>query len=85
MCKYHGGLSPGGKVQAERLRATWLARLEAEIDPSLTTVVGLRDDVSVEPRTRLAAANSLLDRAGVKSEDGVMAPVEVVVRWPERA
>lgn len=84
-CHLHGGATPNGVKAAEKEAAAWRARLEAEIDPSLNTVVGLRDDTTVEPRTRLAASKDLLDRAGVKVAEGEVAPtVNIVVNWPER-
>ena len=84
LCKWHGGLSPGGKVQAERLEQAWRERLEREIDPSLDTVVGIRDDTTVDPRVRGAMAKDLLDRAGVKvSPDETDINIDITIEWPE--
>ena len=84
LCKFHGGSSPGGRKQAEGLEAAWRQRLADEIDPSLNTVVGIRDELAVEPRVRLAAARDLLDRAGVREVGDSVGDVEIVIRWPER-
>ena len=72
-CALHSGATPNGVKDAEKKEAAWRERLEKEIDPSLNTVAGLRDDTAVEPRTRLGAAKDLLDRAGVRvnPEDGL--------------
>lgn len=85
-CAFHSGATPNGGKHAAKLEAAWRARLDTQIDPSLDTVQGLRDDTAVEPRTRLAAAKDLLDRAGVKVQpDDLPEGVEIVIRWPERA
>ena len=85
-CAFHSGATPNGEKHGEKLRAAWLSRLEGEIDPSLNTVVVLRDDQAVDPRVRLAASKDLLDRAGVKVQpDELPEGVEIVIRWPERA
>ena len=84
-CFRHAGSTPNGVKAAEKIAAAWRERLEKEIDPSLNTVVGIRDDTLVEARTRLAASKDLLDRAGVKVLEGEEAPtVNIVVNWPER-
>lgn len=83
VCSKHGGSSPQAKAAA-RLRLAALA------DPAIETLAREMEHAE-EPRDRLAAANSILDRAGygrsqhVTTEDARQMLLESLLQAREQA
>ena len=66
VCKFHGGAAPQVIKSARR-------RLDDLVDPAITELRTIIDDISTPAAVRLAAIRDVLDRAGYKS------PIQVEV------